>query len=137
MGHRGRCSVKLVRLTYSGVKPYRDREVRYEWQPGDTKLVPEKAARYLRRFPVFALAQEQAAVSADELEQATVSAQLAHQQEQDEHNAKESMLHTLEAMDKAALYAYAEKYETKLDKRKAESVLRQEVAVLIEQFGAR
>jgi hypothetical protein len=129
--------VKLARLTYTGVKFYRDREVRYEWQPGDTKLVPESAARKLLRFPVFVLAQGQAAVSADELEQATVSAQLARQEEQDEHNTKESMLHTLEAMDKAALHAYAEKYETKLDKRKAESVLRQEVAVLIEQFGAR
>ena len=129
--------MKLTRITYAGAKFYRDREVRYEWQPGDTKLVPEKAARKLLRFPVFSLAQEQAAVSASELEQATVAVQIAQQQEQDEHNAKESIHYTLEAMDKDALQAYAAKYETKLDKRKAESVLRQEVATLVEQFGAR
>lgn len=127
--------MNLTRITYNGHKPYRDREVRYEWTPGDAKLVPEKAARRLLRFPVFALA---AAPATDaEQAQATVAVELSKQQERDEHNEKEGMLMTVETMDKNALEAYAAKYETNLDKRKSEAALRAQVANLIEQFGVR
>lgn len=127
--------MNLTRITYNGHKPYRDREVRYEWTPGDAKLVPDRAARRLLRFPVFALAQGEA--TADEQEQATVAVELTSQKEREEHNEKEGMLMTIETMDKGALEAYAAKYETNLDKRKSETVLRAQVANLIEQFGAR
>lgn len=127
--------MNMTRITYHGTKPYRDREVRYEWAPGDAKLVPEKAARRLLRFPVFALAAESATEA--EQEQATVAVELAKQQERDEHHEKEGILMTIESMDKNALEAYAAKYETNLDKRKSETVLRAQVSNLIEQFGAR
>jgi hypothetical protein len=127
--------MNLTRITYKGGKPYRDREVRYEWAPGDTKLVPDKAARRLLRFPVFALAD--GAATAAEQEQATVTMELSNQKERHEHHEKEGMLMTIETMDKGALEAYAAKYETKLDKRKGEAALRAEVAGLIEQFGVR
>ena len=127
--------MNMTRITYHGTKPYRDREVRYEWAPGDAKLVPEKAARRLLRFPVFALATESATDA--EQEQAIVAMELAKQQERDEHHEKEGLLMTIEAMDKNALEAYAAKYETNLDKRKSETVLRAQVANLIEQFGVR
>lgn len=127
--------MNLTRITYNGHKPYRDREVRYEWTPGDAKLVPEKAARRLLRFPVFALAT--ASATEDETAQATAVVELAKQQERDDHHAKEGILMTIESMDKNALEAYASKYETSLDKRKNETVLRAQVANLIEQFGAR
>lgn len=127
--------MNLTRITYNGDKPYRDREVRYEWTPGDAKLVPEKAARRLLRFPVFALAT--ASATDDERTQASVAVELAKQQERDEHHEKEGLLMTIESMDKNALESYAAKYETSLDKRKSETVLRAQVANLIEQFGAR
>ena len=127
--------MNLTRITYNGHKPYRDREVRYEWTPGDAKLVPEKAARRLLRFPVFALAA--AAATDAEQAQATVAVEFSKQQERDEHHEKEGLLMTIESMDKNALEAYASKYETSLDKRKSETVLRAQVANLIEQFGAR
>lgn len=127
--------MNLTRITYNGTKPYRDREVRYQWAPGDTKLVPERAASRLLRFPVFALAKGEA--TADEQEQATVAVELTSQKARDEHHEKEGMLMTIETMDKGALEAYAAKYETNLDKRKSETVLRAQVANLIEQFGVR
>ena len=127
--------MNLTRITYNGHKPYRDREVRYEWAPGDAKLVPEKAARRLLRFPVFALATAPATDA--EQAQATVAVELAKQQERDEHHEKEGLLMTIETMDKNALESYAAKYETNLDKRKSETVLRAQVANLIEQFGVR
>ena len=127
--------MNLTRITYLGTKPYRDREVRYQWAPGQSHLVPDRAARRLLRFPVFALAQGEA--TADEQEQATVAVELAEQKARDEHNEKEGMLMTIETMDKGALEAYAAKYETNLDKRKSEAVLRAQVANLIEQFGVR
>ena len=127
--------MNLTRITYSGTKPYRDREVRYQWAPGQSHLVPDRAARRLLRFPVFALAQGEA--TADEQEQATVAVELTSQKEREEHHEKEGMLMTIETMDKGALEAYAAKYETNLDKRKSEAVLRAQVANLIEQFGVR
>ena len=127
--------MNLTRITYNGTKPYRDREVRYQWAPGQSHLVPDRAARRLLRFPVFALAQGEA--TAAEQEQAVVAVELAAQKERDEHNEKEGMLMTVETMDKGALEAYAAKYETNLDKRKSEATLRAQVANLIEQFGVR
>lgn len=127
--------MNLTRITYNGAKHYRDREVRYQWAPGDTKLVPERAASRLLRFPVFALADGKA--TAAEQEQAIVTVELAEQKARDEHYEKEGMLMTVETMDKNALEAYAAKYETNLDKRKSEATLRAQVANLIEQFGAR
>ena len=127
--------MNLTRITYSGTKSYRDREVRYQWAPGQSHLVPDRAARRLLRFPVFALAQGEA--TADEREQAIVTVELAEQKARDEHNEKEGMLMTIETMDKNALEAYAAKYETNLDKRKSEATLRAQVANLIEQFGVR
>ena len=59
------------------------------------------------------------------------------QAENDEAQQVESMLLTLDTMDKDALIEYATKYETKLDKRKALTDLRGQVGVLIEQYGAR
>ena len=127
--------MNLTRITYNGAKPYRDREVRYQWAPGQSHLVPDRAARRLLRFPVFALAQGEA--TAAEQEQAVVAVELAAQKERDEHNEKEGMLMTVETMDKNALEAYAAKYETNLDKRKSEATLRAQVVNLIEQFGVR
>lgn len=127
--------MNLTRITYNGAKHYRDREVRYQWAPGDTKLVPERAASRLLRFPVFALAQGEA--TAAEREQAIVTVELTKQKARDEHHEKEGMLMTIETMDKNALEAYAAKYETNLDKRKSEATLRAQVANLIEQFGVR
>ena len=127
--------MNLTRITYNGTKPYRDREVRSQWAPGQSHLVPDRAARRLLRFPVFALAQGEA--TADEQEQATVAVELTSQKEREEHHEKEGMLMTIETMDKGALEAYAAKYETNLDKRKSEAVLRAQVANLIEQFGVR
>ena len=127
--------MNLTRITYSGTKSYRDREVRYQWAPGDTKLVPERAASRLLRFPVFALAKGEA--TAAEREQAIVTVELAEQKARDEHYEKEGMLMTIETMDKNALEAYAAKYETNLDKRKSEATLRAQVANLIEQYGVR
>jgi histidine ammonia-lyase len=66
------------------------------------------------------------------------AATLAVEQEQDdEHQQMESMLLHVESMDKDTLEAYAEKYQTKLDKRLGVAKLRAEVANLIEQFGVR
>lgn len=127
--------MNLTRITYHGAKPYRDREVRYQWAPGQSHLVPDRAARRLLRFPVFALAQGEA--TAAEQEQAVVAVELAAQKERDEHAEKEFMLMTIETMDKNALESYAAKYETNLDKRKSEATLRAQVATLIEQFGVR
>lgn len=127
--------MNLTRITYNGTKPYRDREVRYQWAPGQSHLVPDRAARRLLRFPVFALAQGEA--TAAEQEQAVVTVELAEQKARDEHNEKEGMLMTIETMDKNALEAYAAKYETNLDMRKSEATLRAQVANLIEQFGVR
>ena len=127
--------MNLTRITYNGTKPYRDREVRYQWAPGQSHLVPDRAARRLLRFPVFALAQGEA--TADEQEQATVAVELTSQKEREERHEKEGVLMTIETMDKGALEAYAAKYETNLDKRKSEAVLRAQVANLIEQFGVR
>lgn len=58
-------------------------------------------------------------------------------QEKQEAEAKENMLLLVEGMDKGALAEYAQKYETKLNKKQSVGDLRIQVAGLVEQFGAR
>ena len=149
--------MKFDKLEYSGKKPYHDRLAATHWQPGDTKLVPEAVARKLLRFVEFSRApsaqqqadqlqpddqQDQQPDTSDQqddaaLQQAHATQQQADQLQQQERAATESMLLTIEGMDKGALAEYAAKYEVKLDARKGEVKMRAEVANLIEQFGAR
>lgn len=152
--------MKFDKLEYTGKKPYHDRLAGTHWQPGDTKLVPEAVARKLLRFVEFSRApatqqqteqlqpadlQDQQPQQPDTtqtqddaaLQQAQVAQQQAEQLQQQERAATESMLLTIEGMDKGALVEYAAKYEVKLDARKGEAKMRAEVANLIEQFGAR
>lgn len=149
--------MKFDKLEYTGKKPYHDRHAATHWQPGDTKLVPEVVARKLLRFVEFRRApvdqqqaeQLQPADQQDQqpdttqtqddaaLQQAQVAQQQAEQLQQQERAATETMLLTIEGMDKGALAEYAAKYEVKLDARKGEAKMRAEVATLIEQFGAR
>lgn len=127
--------MQLTSIAYNGKKPYQDREVRYMWAPGDVKPVPATVAAKLLRYPEFAPSNRKATKA--EQEQAEVLRSMAKQQEQDDYSEKEGMLLTVEAMDKGALKTYAAKYEVSLDARKSDSVLRQEVSTLIEQFGVR
>ncbi|MFG0610822.1 hypothetical protein [Delftia sp. WSY_14] len=152
--------MKFDKLEYTGKKPYHDRLAATHWQPGDTKLVPEAVARKLLRFVEFSRApatqqqteqlqpadlQDQQPQQPDTtqtqddaaLQQAQVAQQQAEQLQQQERAATESMLLTIEGMDKGALVEYAAKYEVKLNARKGEAKMRAEVANLIEQFGAR
>jgi hypothetical protein len=152
--------MKFDKLEYTGTKPYHDRHAATHWQPGETKLVPEAVARKLLRFVEFRRApvdqqqaeqlrptdqQGQQAQQPDTtqtqdyaaLQQAHAAQQQADQLQQQERAATESMLLTIEGMDKGALAEYAAKYEVKLDARKGEAKMRAEVANLIEQFGAR
>lgn len=149
--------MKFDKLEYSGKKPYHDRLAATHWQPGDTKLVPEAVARKLLRFVEFSRVpsaqqqadqlqpddqQDQQPDTSDQqddaaLQQAHAAQQQADQLQQQERAATESMLLTIEGMDKGALVEYAAKYEIKLDARKGEVKMRAEVANLIEQFGAR
>ncbi|WP_315534093.1 hypothetical protein [Delftia acidovorans] len=149
--------MKFDKLEYSGKKPYHDRLAATHWQPGDTKLVPEAVARKLLRFVEFSRVpsaqqqadqlqpddqQDQQPDTSDQqddaaLQQAHAAQQQADQLQQQERAATESMLLTIEGMDKGALVEYAAKYEVKLDARKGEVKMRAEVANLIEQFGAR
>ena len=149
--------MKFDKLEYSGKKPYHDRLAATHWQPGDTKLVPEAVARKLLRFVEFSRVpsaqqqadqlqpddqQDQQPDTSDQqddaaLQQAHATQQQADQLQQQERAATESMLLTIEGMDKGALAEYAAKYEVKLDARKGEVKMRAEVANLIEQFGAR
>lgn len=132
----------LVRITYTGRKFYRDKTaLRNEWNPGDTKLVPEPVAKVLRRFGVFVDAESQ--VAADEkTQEAEVAEALLQQQvveaKLDEQKTElEAMLTTIESMDKGALEEYARKYEVELDKRRGVAKLREEVSLLVEQYGVR
>ena len=126
----------LVRLEYSGRKPYRDKIAKTSWEPGDTKLVTPDTARRLKKFAEFKLADDQA--PANEAEAVAVVAQQTEidQAEKQERNQVESMLLLVESMNKDALEAYATKYEVSLDKRKKVDDLRVQVSGLIEQFGA-
>lgn len=133
------------KLQYTGTKPYTDRLASKAWQPGDIKLVSADVARKLLRYVEFrrpaadagAQGQQPTQPTDADLQQALEAQRQTEQQAQQEHVALESMLLTIEAMDKGALAEYALKYEVKLDARKGEARLRAEVANLIEQFGAR
>ena len=138
------------KLQYTGAKPYTDRLSKNEWQPEDVKLVPAGVARKLLRYvefrrPLQAVEQQQAgqqtpvepAGEPTQLQQAMEAQRQTEQLAQQERTALESMLLTIETMDKGALTEYAAKYEVKLDARKGEAKLRAEVANLVEQFGAR
>lgn len=143
------------KLQYTGAKPYTDRLSKNEWQPEDVKLVPAGVARKLLRYvefrrPLQAVEQQQAGQQTPvepageptqptdaELQQAMEAQRQTEQLAQQERTALESMLLTIETMDKGALTEYAAKYEVKLDARKGEAKLRAEVANLVEQFGAR
>ena len=137
--------MKLTKLTYTGRKLYRDKVMGTVWMPGDTNPVTDKAAEKLLRFAEFARAdakqakpkQAEQQAEADAQAAALLQAQQAEKVEQDEQAARESMLLTVESMDKGALEEYARKYEVELDKRRSLDTLRAEVATLIEQFGAR
>ena len=131
--------MEFVRIKYTGWKPYTDRTpLKTAWTPGDTKPIPAQYAKPLLRFAEFKVSDD-ASTAAPEQEQAMAeAATLAVEQEKDdEHQQMEHMLLHVESMDKDTLEAYAEKYQTKLDKRLGVAKLRAEVANLIEQFGVR
>lgn len=126
----------LVNVKFSGSRAYRDRTpLANIWQPGDIKAVPAEDAQVLRRFAEFAIVVEP--VSKQEQEQAITKQKAAVAKQEDEDNATEGMLLTLESWDKNQLEVYAKQYEVNLDKRKSTTNLRLEVANLIEQFGVR
>lgn len=137
----------LTRITYAGRKVYRETHTGNTWAPGDTKLVPAIAAEKLLRFAEFnraGAATAKAETPADdgkptdaELEAAMVVQDEANRAKEQERQMLESMLLTVQSMDKNTLEQYALKYEVNLDKRQAVGKLRSEVSTLIEQFGAR
>ena len=137
----------LTRITYAGRKVYRESHTGNTWAPGDTKLVPAIAAEKLLRFVEFnraGAATARAETPADdgkptdaELEAAMVVQDEANRAKEQERQVLESMLLTVQSMDKSALEEYARKYEVELDKRLGVGKLRAEVSTLIEQFGAR
>lgn len=136
--------MNLVSITYEGKKPYKDRIVRYSWEPGDAKLVPQAAAKKLLRFAEFKEAAGKgdakgkgAPTQSSAQQQAQIAAELDAQKKQDEDDASEGILLTIESMDKKALIEYAKKYETDIDSKLKVADVRSQVALLIEQFGAR
>ncbi len=149
--------MNFERIKYTGRKVYRDKMGGNTWQPDDTKLVTPAVAKKLLRFAEFELApvavdgaagepakaddpnqQSQVPAQVDpELEQAQLLQQEQDRLAEEERGRVESMLLTIESMDKDALKEYAAKYEVTLNKQKGVATLRSEVATLIEQFGVR
>lgn len=145
--------MNLTRLAYNGRKTYRDKIMGITWAPGDTNLVTPETAKKLLRFAEFAPAEQEAekgkkpakadkGARPDEATDPEVQAAMLRQQEAEkgkdqERQHVESMLLTVESMDKPALEEYARKYEVELDKRLGIAKLRAEVSTLIEQFGVR
>lgn len=128
--------MNFVNIEYSGKKPYTDRTaLRNEWKPGDSKLVPEQDARALLRFVEFRPGKKAIDTQADA--EVKLKQKAREATEKADTRAHEEILLTVESMDKDALEAYAAKYEVNLDKRRGVATLRQEVANLVEQFGAR
>lgn len=128
----------LTRITYHGRKTYRDKFSGNTWEPGSTKLVAPDAAKKLLRFAEFARADAGDSKPSDaELENAITIQKDADRAKEQERQVLESMLLTVQSMDKSALEEYARKYEVELDKRLGVGKLRAEVSTLIEQFGAR
>ena len=144
--------MNLTRLAYNGRKTYRDKHMGITWEPGDTNLVTHETAKKLLRFAEFAHAEQEAERAKGkkaeegekpddtldpEVEAAMLREQEAERAKDQERQQLESMLLTVESMDKSALEEYARKYEVQLDKRLAVGKLRAEVANLVEQFGVR
>lgn len=148
--------MNLIRLAYNGRKTYRDKHMGITWEPGDTNLVTHETAKKLLRFAEFAHAEQEAERAKKpakgkkdeegekpddtldpEVEAALLREQEAERAKDQERKQLESMLLTVESMDKSALEAYARKYEVELDKRLAVGKLRADVANLVEQFGVR
>lgn len=146
--------MNFERIKYTGRKVYRDKLGGNTWQPDDTKLVTPAVAKKLLRFAEFEPAvaieegeaskvsdpnlQPQVPVTVDPaLEQARLLQQEQDRLKEEERVRLESMLLTIESMDKDALKEYAAKYEVTLNKQKGVATLRSEVATLIEQFGVR
>lgn len=146
--------MNFERIKYTGRKVYRDKLGGNTWQPDDTKLVTPAVAKKLLRFAEFEPAEAikegeaskvsdpnlhpQVPVTVDPaLEQAQLLQQEQDRLKEEERARLESMLLTIESMDKDALKEYAAKYEVTLNKQKGVATLRSEVATLIEQFGVR
>ena len=137
--------MKLVSIQYTGFKPYTDRTaMRSEWAPGETKQIPQESANALLRFAEFKPAKGGKADKPADTKEPTEAEKQAAARLKEQEQAKEtdrlveeSILTTVESMDKNALEAYARKYEVELDKRRSLDTLRAEVSTLIEQFGAR
>ena len=130
--------MNLTRIAYNGRKIYRDKFSGNTWEPGAVKLVTPAAAKMLLRFAEFANADVDGSKPSDaELANAIAIQKQSDRSKDQEKQALESMLLTVESMDKGALEQYARKYEVDLDKRLSVAKLRTEVATLIEQFGAR
>ena len=128
----------LTRIIYNGRKIYRDKVSGNTWEPGAAKLVTPDAAKNLLRFAEFARADVGDSKPSDaELENAITIQKDADRTKEQERQVLESMLLTVQSMDKSALEEYARKYEVELDKRLGIGKLRAEVSTLIEQFGAR
>lgn len=133
--------MKFVRIQYNGRKPYRDRtSLRLTWEPGEKNLVSPADAKALLRFVEFteAEASPESDATTDEAMEANTRQQQVEAKQKDEHVEKEAVLTLVESWDKNQLEAYARQhYAVELDKRRAVGALRQEVSILVEQFGAR
>ena len=128
--------MNLVNVKFSGSRAYRDRTALANvWEPGDIKAIPAEDAQVLRRFAEFEVVK--AKPTKEQEAEAVLSQKAAAKKQEDEDNATEGMLLTLESWDKNQLEVYAKQYEVNLDKRKSTTNLRLEVANLIEQFGVR
>lgn len=122
--------MQYVNVKFSGSKSYRDRTIlRTLWEPGDVKSVPAQVAQQLRKFAEFSIVPGEATPNVE----AMIVAQAKQREEVD---VTENMLLAVEGWDKNQLEAYARQYQVELDKRRSLSSLRQEVANLVEQFGA-
>lgn len=148
--------MNLTRIAYHGRKTYHDKIMRITWEPGDSNLVTHETAKKLLRFAEFAHSEQEAERAKKpakgkkaeegekpddtldpEVEAALLREQEAERAKDQERQQLESMLLTVESMDKSALEEYARKYEVELDKRLGVAKLRAEVSTLIEQFGVR
>ncbi|RMX08504.1 hypothetical protein D8I35_05350 [Corticibacter populi] len=134
--------MNFIKIQYTGRKPYRDAtKLRNVWAPGDAKLVPELDAKMLLRFAEFqpAEAKQQADPAAKqedaEVQQAKAAQEAAEAEAKQQADLLAGVLAEIESMDKAALEAYAKRYEVELDKRKAVGTLRIEVQNLVEAHG--
>lgn len=126
----------LVNVKFSGSRAYRDRTpLANVWEPGDIKAIPAEDAQVLRRFAEFAIVDKP--VGKREQEQAIIQQKAVTQEQEQEDNATENMLLTIESWDKNQLENYARQYEVELDKRRSLQNLRLDVVNLVEQYGVR